>query len=209
MLGGTFDPVHCGHLALARSARSFLQLEQLLLVPAKLPPHRDTPHATEQQRLQMLQLAVADEQGLVVDDMELRRQGPSYSLLSVLQLQERLPATLPLLVLGWDSFVSLSSWHRWQELVSRSAFLVFARAGHQQELPAVLAGSLQPAEFPGRPGQYCCRRDPLPDVSSTAVRQRLASNQPVDTMLPPAVVEYIHAEGLYGVHGPALNQEDI
>ncbi len=209
MLGGTFDPVHRGHLALALAAREFLGLEQLRLVPARVPPHRATPGANDRQRLSMLQLAVQGCDGLLIDDMELVRSGPSYSLLSVLQLRQRFPGHLPVLVLGWDSFASLPGWHQWQELAGLTAFLVYHRAGHQPELPQQLGKLLQPAEFPQQAGQYCSLQANLPRVSASQVRQCVQRGEPVEGLVPTEVGQFIESEGLYQQLQPQSMQEDI
>src|SRR5690606_15909888 len=114
LLGGTFNPVHIGHLRAALEVVEFLRLDELRLVPSARPPHRETPQVSAEQRLAMVALAVADEPALSVDDRELRRDKPSYTVDTLESLRAELAADDQVfLLLGWDAFCGLPSWHRW------------------------------------------------------------------------------------------------
>lgn len=129
--GGTFDPVHFGHLRTALDVMDNLGLEQVRLIPCRQPPHRETPSASPEQRLEMLRLAVRDEPRLVVDGRELARQGPSYTVDTLASIREELPSQLICLILGTDAFVGLSTWRRWLELSEMAHFVVIHRPGYR------------------------------------------------------------------------------
>ena len=118
ILGGTFDPIHYGHLRTARDLVADLKLEQLRFIPCGVPPHRDPPQASAEQRLAMVQAAIAGEAGFVADDREIRRGGVSYMVETLASLRRELGNDQSIgLILGLDAFWGLESWHRWQELI--------------------------------------------------------------------------------------------
>lgn len=216
LYGGTFDPVHHGHLAIARAARDVLQAT-IRLMPAADPPHRAPPGATADQRAAMLDLAVAGEPGLRVDRRELHRDGRSYSIDTVLGLRAELGdgAAVALLV-GADSFVGLPDWHRWRELFDHVHFVVAQRPGSpldhalRPELAEALDGRWcdSPAALREVPsGLVLPLRQPLHDESATSIRARIAAGEPWRGQVPAAVADYIERHGLYlngdGVRGPA------
>ncbi len=134
LFGGTFDPVHNGHLRMALEAGEELALEQVRLLPCHRPPHRETPNVDSDQRTHMLRLAVESCPLLKLDDRELRRDGPSYTLETLQSLRAELGPEVSLIwVMGSDSFLGLESWHRWRELLDYAHLLVVARPGW--ELP--------------------------------------------------------------------------
>lgn len=205
--GGTFDPVHCGHLAVARAAAAALHAE-VRLVPAADPPHRDAPHASAEQRAQMLELAIAGERGLRLDRRELQRSGPSYTIQTLLELRDELGDSAPLgLLLGADAFLGLPTWRLWRELLAMAHLVVAQRPGHVlQALPEVLAQALE-GHWAQRPDDL--RRLPAGRVltldvgerheSSTQLRERLASGGDWPAWVPPAVAQYIRSHHLYGM----------
>jgi len=205
--GGTFDPVHCGHLAVARAAAAALHAEVRLL-PAADPPHREAPHASGEQRARMLELAIAGDPGLLLDRRELARTGPSYSIHSVLEMRDELGEHAPLgLLLGADAFLGLPSWHLWRELLALVHVVVVRRPGHPlQPLPEVLAHALDGhwTQHPDDLRRLPAGRVLMLDVgerreSSTTLRQRLAGGGDWAALVPGAVAEYIRAQHLYGV----------
>jgi nicotinate-nucleotide adenylyltransferase len=176
LLGGTFNPVHIGHLRAALEVVEFLRLDELRLVPSARPPHRETPQVSAEQRLAMVALAVADEPALSVDDRELRRDKPSYTVDTLESLRAELAADDQVfLLLGWDAFCGLPSWHRWQELLDHCHLLALAGPGGQISF---------------------IWQNPLA-ISATQIRQLLAVGRSVRFLLPDAVLAYIHAHGLY------------
>lgn len=206
LYGGTFDPVHDGHLAIARAARDALEAT-IRLMPAADPPHRAPPGATADQRAGMLDLAVAGEPGLCVDRRELHRDGRSYSIDTVLELRAEIGGDLPVaLLVGADSFVGLPGWHRWRELFDQVHFVVAQRPGSPLDdaLPPELAAALDgrwcasPAALREVPsGRVLPLSQPLHDESATSIRARIAAGEPWREQVPAAVARYIQSHRLY------------
>lgn len=210
--GGTFDPVHLGHMAIARAARDALQVAVRLL-PAADPPHRDAPGADAEQRCRMLELAVDDEPGLLLDRREIERgrrlpEVPSYTVDTLAELRAELGPSRPLAwLVGADSLLSLASWHRWQALFPLAHFIVAERPG--SPLPQVVEGELG-AALQGRwteegrdlftaPGGRVLRlHQPLRSESASEVRARIASGGAWQPLLPTAVARYVADNHLYG-----------
>lgn len=213
--GGTFDPVHLGHLAIARAARDELQVSVRLL-PSADPPHRAAPGATAVQRCEMLQLALADEPGLQLDRLELERAArtpgvPSYTFDTLSGLRAEVGPECPLAwLVGADSLLSLATWHRWRELLDLAHFIVAERPG--SPLPEVVVGELGQA-LQGRwtdrgqdlaaaaAGRVLRLHQPLRGESASAVRTQIARGGAGRDLLPPAVADYIAANGLYRTAG--------
>ncbi|MFD0739543.1 nicotinate-nucleotide adenylyltransferase [Lysobacter koreensis] len=210
--GGTFDPVHCGHLAVARAVRDGLQAPVRLL-PAADPPHKGPTHADAQQRARMLDLATAGERGLVVDRRELRRPGPSYSIDTLRELREELGPQAPIAwLIGSDSLAQLHTWHRWRELFELAHILVVTRPGTPvdaqwlaQQAPQVhtevAARQCPPARLKASPagGLALFGLEEQRPESSTELRRRIAAGEPWQAWVPPAVAEYIARKQLYAV----------
>jgi nicotinate-nucleotide adenylyltransferase len=210
MLGGTFDPVHYGHLHLADDVRRALALSEVRLVPAANPPHRPAPQASAEDRIAMLALGVREFAGLVVDTREIARGGKSYTVDTLRALREEMPHAPLLLLLGADQFRSLPSWHRWQALFDLAHLVVVPRPGVAIDgrLPAPLAREWQARHTDDQRGLrsriagsiYVQAVTPQP-ISSTALRAILARgvHNPVEFagLLPPAVLAYIQSNGLY------------
>jgi nicotinate-nucleotide adenylyltransferase len=210
LLGGTFDPVHYGHLRFADDVRRVLGLAEVRIVPAGDPPHRAGPAASAADRLAMLRLAVAEFPGLVVDERELRRAGKSYTVLTLEELRKEFPARPLLLLLGADAFRGLPSWHRWHEIFDLAHVVVVERPG--VDLAADLAAPLlpvwrerlvaDPAALFARPAGaiYVQPIAPLA-VSASSIRaalaQRDAGGGEWRRLLPPAVLAYIDLHHLY------------
>jgi len=210
MLGGTFDPVHYGHLRFADAVRRALGLSEVRLVPAGDPPHRGSPLAAAADRLAMLRLAVSEFPGLVVDDRELRRGGKSYTVDTLAGLRRDYPDRPLLLLLGADAFRCLPSWHRWRELFDLAHLVVVERPGVDLEaalpapLPAILRERVvaEPAILFSRPAGAILRQPIAPlDVSATAIREHIAEGEGGAEMnrglLPPSVLAYIDLHHLY------------
>ncbi len=135
LLGGTFDPVHYGHLRCADEARQKLGLKNLYLLPAGSPPHRDEPQATCKQRLDMLQLARREFPLLLIDDRETRRNGPSYMVDTLQELRQELPNRSLLLLIGQDVANQLHSWYQWQQLFELAHIVILTRPGTRTHYP--------------------------------------------------------------------------
>jgi nicotinate-nucleotide adenylyltransferase len=210
LLGGTFDPVHFGHLRLADDVRRALGLSQLRLIPAADPPHRAGPHASAAHRLAMLHAGLAEFPGLIADDRELRRGGKSYTVLTLEELR-RDDSRRPLwLVLGADAFRGLPAWHRWREIFTLAHIVVVARPGGvppADALPPLLAEEWQRRQTPdsaplfATPAGRIYRQVVTPhDISATTIRALLADNgnrEALLQLLPPAVLAYIDQHHLY------------
>jgi nicotinate-nucleotide adenylyltransferase len=197
IFGGSFDPIHVAHLAVAEAALAGGRLDQVLFVPAGTPPHKPVqPEASDAERLHMVELAIAGHPAFQAVAIELERQGPSYTLLTVRELRRRLPGTDLFLILGGDSVRDLPTWWRADDLVREIDVIAFDRPG------AMLRDSL-PA-LAGRFGDRWVKRveelrieAPLLDVSATEVRRRVRAGQSIRRLVPASVRAYIEERGLY------------
>jgi nicotinate-nucleotide adenylyltransferase len=212
IFGGTFDPIHQGHLQSALELKQCLALDELRLLPCHLPPHRQSPGCDSKQRLAMVRLAVADS-ALLVDAREIERDGVSYTVDTLEQFRQQYGDEVSLIwVMGTDAFASFDCWHRWQAFLSLAHIVVITRPGEQ--LPA--SGCL--AELFTEHHAHCMDElrqtkagkiwsqtlTPYP-ISATAIRQILAGGDKkkgdaktaLQTVLPAAVLNYIQAHRLY------------
>ena len=208
--GGTFDPVHDGHVAIARAARDTLQAEVALL-PARDPPHKAVTGANADQRAAMLELAIAGEPGLIVDRRELHRAGPSYSVDTLGELRAEFGPDAPLAwLVGGDSLRQLHTWHRWRELFERAHLLVVQRPGADIDLVALHADApevatlveqcQQPVGALASSAHGGIALLSLPDLrpeSSTELRRRIHEGAPWQEWVAPAVAAYIVRHSLY------------
>jgi nicotinate-nucleotide adenylyltransferase len=196
-LGGTFDPIHLGHLALARAARSSLALDEVLFVPAARPPHKlGRPITAAADRLAMVELATRDEPGTAVSRIELDRPGPSYTVDTVASLLEEAarddrPIDLTV-ILSVESFADLPDWHAVDRLVELATIAVAPRPGHPLPEPTALADRL-----PGIVGRLAVIHATLPDISASTIRELVAAGRPIDHLVPPRVAAYIREHDLY------------
>lgn len=213
--GGSFDPVHFGHLAVARAARDALGAE-VALVPARDPPHKDATHADAEQRAALLDLAIAGEPGLRVDRRELHRAGPSYTVDTLADLRAEAGPAAPLAwLVGADALLQLHTWHRWRDLFALAHIVAVQRPGARidaarlrAQAPDVLAEIdqrwLPPAALAGSPcgGFALLPMTQLRPESSTELRRRIATGAPWQDWVPAAVAARIDALQLY--RGPAV-----
>jgi nicotinate-nucleotide adenylyltransferase len=210
ILGGTFDPVHFGHLRLAQELGELLRLAEVRFVPSGTPPHRAAPHVTPPQRFEMVRLAVADNPLFIVDDREIRRSGPGYTVETLIALRREVGATRPLcLLLGADAFLELATWHRWHELFGLAHLIVAHRPGFPPEswparMPQPLAREYearllkQPLAVHLSPaGGVATQAIAALDISATLIRESLARGASPRYLLPDPVLEYIQANRLY------------
>jgi len=204
IFGGTFDPVHIGHLRGALEVVEQFDLDELRLIPSARPPHRGTPQVSAVDRLAMVERAVAGLTPLTVDDRELKRDKPSYSIDTLESLRAELAAEDQLfLVLGWDAFCGLPTWHRWTELLDHCHILVLQRPDADSEPSETLRDLLaarsvsDPQALSGPGGQIAFVWQTPLEVSATQIRQLLASGKSVRFLLPDAVLAYIETHGLY------------
>jgi nicotinate-nucleotide adenylyltransferase len=210
ILGGTFDPVHFGHLRLAEEAADACGLGQVLLIPAALPNLRDAPSTPPRHRLEMVRLAAQGNRRLAVDDRELRREGMSYTVDTLLELRTDFGAARPIcLILGADAFLRLPRWSRWLRLFELCHVIVATRPGYELERKASAQGELDAhwrlrraelSTLGGRPAGGIARLEiPLLEISASDLRARMARGGSVHYLLPHAVVDYIAVHRLYGI----------
>lgn len=210
LFGGTFDPVHFGHLRPALECLQTLHLSELRLIPSAVPPHRPAPVASAEQRLAMLRLAVAGQPGFVVDGRELRRSGLSYTVDTLRELRTELGAQRPLcLLLGTDAFLGLTTWHTWQAIPELAHLVVMHRPGYPQEALVERASApvrtllterqlASPAELHAKPaGGIWLQAVTALDISATAIRNTIATGASARYLLPDTVWRYIEEHGLY------------
>lgn len=207
--GGTFDPVHQGHVSSALELSGYLGVQPIHLVPNNQPVHRQMPAAKAWQRLKMLCLAIQDYAQLAIDERELKRCGPSYSVLTMQEVRQEIGPDVPLIwCMGMDAFAGLQQWHRWQELLNYGHVLVLTRpatswptdpelltwyAAHKVDEAKYLLASPSGQVAHLELGQYA--------VSATQIRQQLRLGQkPSATELAPAVAQYIASQSLYGIN---------
>jgi len=206
LYGGTFDPVHNGHLAVARHARDALAA-QVHLMPAADPPHKGPTHADAEQRAAMLALAIGDEPGLQVDRRELLREGPSYTIDTLRALRGEIGSQAPVaLLVGADSFIGLPTWKSWRELFDYAHFVVAERPGNglEDELSAALSQRLEgrwagsAADLQRDPaGRVLRLQQPLQPESASDIRRRIQAGERWQDQVAPAVAAYIAQNGLY------------
>ena len=203
VLGGTFDPIHYGHLRPALELLEALDLAEIRFVPCRIPAHRGAPQITAEQRLTLVRLATAGQTGFVVDDRELRREGPSYMVDTLASLREDF-GDIPLcLIVGVDAFRELHTWHRWRELSRFAHIVVMQRPGPSKPFVPVLEEFIAP-----RMADAAALRQRLAggilfqpvtqlDISATYIRALLARGQSPRFLLPETALAHIHERALY------------
>ena len=205
VFGGTFNPVHYGHLRSALELVERLQLEQLRLMPSASPPHRDAPECSAERRAAMVELAVTGEPRLVCDAREMQRPGKSYTIDSLIELRGELGTQQGLcMVLGCDAVQDIATWHRWQELLDWAHIVIIARPGWQLPRAGELAQWLKThqLESPELLRQRPCGGIVIEElrplaISSTEIRDLLASGRSARYLMPQSVLDYIQTHTLY------------
>jgi nicotinate-nucleotide adenylyltransferase len=210
IFGGTFDPLHYGHLRLAQEVAESLKLAEVKFVPGGTPPHRAAPRVTAQQRLDMVRLATAGNALLSVDDREVRRRGPGYTVDTLTELRSEAGVDRPLcLLLGADAFLELATWHRWHDLFGLAHLIVAHRPGFPPEswperMPQPLAREYaarllqQPYSVHLSPaGGIVTRPIAALEISGSMIRDSLARGVSPRYLLPDPVLDYIRSQQLY------------
>ena len=182
ILGGTFDPIHLGHLAAARAALECANLDRVLFIPSATPPHRGPAVANAEQRIQMTRLATAGEPRFEVSDIEVRRGAISYTVDTLRELRRLRPGDELFLILGWDAAKLLPTWHEPEEVRRLASILIVTRPGSGK---------------PNGTPDIVCER-PTPDISGSALRRAIAKGDSLADRVPDAVERYIVEHGLYG-----------
>jgi nicotinate-nucleotide adenylyltransferase len=191
VLGGTFDPVHEGHVALVTAARDAIGAREAWLLPARRPPLRDDPVAPAQLRLAMLEAAARTASGLRVEDIELRRPGTSYTIDTLEALRASRPEVEPWWVMGSDAVRHIHEWHRSADVLAVLRAVVVQRAGCAAfDVAAAVSLGLEPS-------RTMVLDVSIPDVSASDVRRRVADGEPITGLVAAAVADIIAASGLY------------
>jgi nicotinate-nucleotide adenylyltransferase len=208
LFGGTFDPIHFGHLRAAFELTELLDLQRVLFIPAADPPHRGRPLADAPARLAMVLAAVEDEESFAVDDRELRRPGPSYTVLTLEELRREYGDTPLVLMLGMDAFLGLPTWHRWTELLDLAHVAVAHRPGaavpSSGELGRLIGRcrARDRSEIAAAPsGRIFVHPGTQLDISSTDLREALLAGRDPRYLMPEAVRRMIIATGIYARRG--------
>jgi nicotinate-nucleotide adenylyltransferase len=195
VVGGTFDPVHLGHLAMAEAGRQCARLDRVLLMPAAAPPHRADAVAPALDRLEMCRLAVRDHPGLEVSDIEVRRGGPSYTVDTLRQLAQELPAASLYLVLGWDAARDLPGWYQPAEVLRLARLIIISRPGYADPAPEDMR------RLGIDPDRATLCRVRTPDVVATRIRNLAAQGESLAGLVDPAVEAYLRDHRLYAPRG--------
>ena len=204
-LGGTFDPIHLGHLDVAGAARHALALEDVTIIPARVPPHRHSPVASAPHRFAMAALAVLERAGMVVSDIEMISDDPSYTSDTLERLRSRgVDLSEACLITGADAFRDIATWKDYPSLLDRCHFAVVSRPGAPvSSLPDLLPDLAERFAAPdaweivGRPSIFLIDA-PTPPISSTDVRRRILGGESLDGLVPASVAMHIERHGLYG-----------
>lgn len=206
LFGGTFDPIHYGHLRPVETLATKVPLDKVFLLPNNVPPHRPQPEATSLQRLEMVKLAIEDNPLFAIDSRELEKSTPSYTIETLISLRQERGKEQPLaFIIGQDSLLSINTWHKWQQILDNCHLLVCARPGyatrftdpamqlwlaqHQTRNPEDLLSQAQ--------GLIFLADTPLIDISATQIRSRLSHGDACRDLLPPKVLDYIQQNWLY------------
>jgi nicotinate-nucleotide adenylyltransferase len=204
ILGGTFDPVHHGHLRIALDALEAIGLSQVRLVPLAQAVHRDQPAASPQQRLTMLQQALNGHPALLADAREIERGGPSYMIDTLQSLHDEFPDRRLCLLVGTDAFNGFAEWHRPERILQLAHLVVLQRPGYRPPQTPALArltanrSAEAPRQLADSPaGLILFHTVTQLDIASSDIRQRIAGGRDPSFLLPQPVLDYIRAEGLY------------
>lgn len=196
LLGGSFNPVHTGHLELAEAARDVMALDRVVLMPAAEAPHKDCGgYARAADRLAMCGLAAKSRPYIEVSDFEIRRGGKSYTIDTMRGLRESCPDTSWTLILGSDMLLSFTKWRSWREILTMAGLCAAARGEDSLSSLEEAARTLR-EEVPG--AEITVLPDSILPVSSTQIRQKFQSGEPAGGLVPESVAEYIRKNGLYG-----------
>jgi nicotinate-nucleotide adenylyltransferase len=203
LLGGTFDPIHHGHLDVARAAATTVGLDEVWLLPARQPPHRHQPHASAAHRFAMVALATAAEPAMRVSDLEMDRPGPSYTIDTLAAAERAVPpgATIFFLI-GVDAFHDVPTWRAYPDVIDRCHFVVVSRPGAPvadlaDRLPILAPRMIKlPSPIPSTPSIFLVEA-PTSIASSTEVRRRIADGRSIDDLVSGPVAAYIAKHRLY------------
>ncbi|WP_133510274.1 nicotinate-nucleotide adenylyltransferase [Candidatus Thiosymbion oneisti] len=216
IFGGTFDPIHFGHLRPALDMLQGLPLQEIRFVPLRTAVHRMQPVATAAQRLAMVRAAVEGQPGFVADPCELQRTGSSYSYDTLVSLRAQFGPQLPICLLtGLDAFAELPTWYRWEDIAGMAHLVIMRRPGADAVTDPELRRWMEPrlatdpaalAQVPG--GLILCRDVTQLDISATAIRSQVAQGLSPRFLLPASVLAFIEREGLYRLQALTIDLND-
>ena len=205
IFGGTFDPVHNGHITVAREFAEACGLDEVLMMASAVPPHRSEPSATADQRYEMLSLAVQHDPLLTPSDMEIHREGPSYTLDTVRAVRSMHGGQIPWMALGADAFAEISAWHRPGEVLAGVHLVVLTRPGFEVDLKTPLPGEArdrysvkeQNVLIHDEGGTLRALAVTPLDLSSSVIRVMAGKGDDIANLVPEAVLKYIQLNGIY------------
>ena len=187
IFGGAFDPIHIGHLIIGEFARIEFHLKKIMFIPLKIPPHKEEPSATQEQRFKMLKMSIADNPFYEISDIELTRKGTSYTYDTLMMLKKKNAETHFFFLIGEDSFKTLAEWHRIEELTKEVTFLVAPRT----------FGKIETIHF-DFPVKYKLIHSPRIDISSSFIRNCIFYGKSVKYLVQDEILNYIKKEKIYG-----------
>jgi len=206
ILGGTFDPIHHGHLRLALELHESLALSNVHIIPCYRPVHRKMPVASPKQRLEMVKCAIQNESTLVADDREIRRKNPSYMIDTLLEMREEMPNTPLCLLLGIDAFLGFPSWHRWKDILQNAHLIIAHRPQYQLPDAGVIADILNERMRDNhayihehQAGGIFLRPITQLEISASEIRKQFAMGRNPRYLLPDRVYDYIKQQGTYSI----------
>jgi len=216
ILGGTFDPIHCGHMDVGLVAERILNLTRVYVIPSNVPPHRRQTFASAFHRFAMTAMAVADHPNWRASDLELRDSGPSYTAVTLKQFHDRgYPPSELFFIVGADAFMDIATWRDYPKILDWTHFAVVSRPGHpagalRYRLPALAARMMHPPIEPMQEMDplIILIDEPTADVSSTTIRERRAQNLPIAGMVVARVAQHIEQHGLYASTTPGRRRSD-
>jgi nicotinate-nucleotide adenylyltransferase len=205
ILGGTFDPIHFGHLRTALELYQALELAEVRLIPCYQPVHRKSPVASPEHRLAMVHSAIADEPALTVDSCEIDRQGPSYTIDTLETLQQKFPNTPLCLIMGIDALLGFPSWHRWEEILKLAHLVIAHRPQYHLPQTGIVADLLKErlkkaaAIHASLSGSIVLHPVTPLEISATDIRKQIAMRRNPRFLLPDSVYRYIEQHGVYSL----------
>lgn len=205
ILGGTFDPIHHGHLRLALEMSERLGLKKVHLIVSANPPHRQIPQTPAEMRFEMVKLAIENEKILIADDREIKRNRPSYTVETLLEMREEFGKELPIcLILGMDAFLGLSTWFEWEKLLGLTHLVITQRPEINQHFSEPLQQLLEKHQINNKQklqeksmGYILFEAVPMLNISATQIRQCFVMKQNPRYLLPESVLKFISQQGLY------------
>lgn len=205
ILGGTFDPIHFGHLRTALELYQALELAEVRLIPCYQPVHRKSPVASPEHRLAMVRSAIAEEPALTVDSCEIERKGPSYMIDTLQILQKNLPNTPLCLIMGIDALLGFPSWHRWEEILKLAHLVVAHRPQYHLPQAGIVADLIKErlnnpsAIHASLSGSIILHPVTPLEISATDIRKQIAMRRSPRFLLPDSVYRYIEQHGVYSL----------